>query len=88
MNEQLLLMDVSTNGLRILSEDESQSPYSSRDSLGDISDMARMHAESPQGLRPPPQVILAKSLPDLLMANGPKLTDSSDGGISSMSVNR
>lgn len=43
------------------------SPYSSEySSMNDVSDQSRVTAETPQGLRPGPQIILAKSLPDLL----------------------
>ncbi len=55
------------------------SPFSSRGgSTHDISDVSRM--ESPQGLRPAPQVVLAQSLPDLLNigTNDGKLVDSRD----------
>lgn len=46
----------------------SQSPVSiiSKDS---ISDMDRMRSASPKGLRPPPQVVPAHSLPDLLLGH-------------------
>ncbi len=55
------------------------SPFSSRGgSARDISDVSRM--ESPQGLRPAPQVVLAQSLPDLLNigTTDRKLVDSRD----------
>ena len=43
------------------------SAYSSTNgSVNDISDIARVRAASPSGLRPPPPVIAAHSLPDLL----------------------
>ncbi len=46
-------------------DSRSASPFSSHDgSAHNISDMSRI--ESPQGLRPSPQVVLAQSLPDLL----------------------
>ena len=64
--------------LRLLSEDESRScsPYSSKgNSINDISDTS----PSPRGLRPPPQIVLAQSLPDLLLPQGRKSTESSDG---------
>lgn len=43
------------------------SAFSSKNSsTNDISDLDRVRAVSPTGLRPPPQVIAAQSLPDLL----------------------
>ena len=43
------------------------SPYSSEySSTNDVSDQSRVMADTPQGTRPGPQIILAKSLPDLL----------------------
>lgn len=62
-------------------ESRSASPLSSRDgSSYDVSDVSRM--ESPHnGLRPPPQVVLAQSLPDLLNIESGvdgKLVDSRD----------
>lgn len=43
------------------------SPYSSEySSTNDVSDQSRVMADTPQGQRPGPQIILAKSLPDLL----------------------
>ena len=47
-----------------LYEDEYSSDASS---TNDISDQARTSGDVPRGSRPPPQVIQAKSLPDLLM---------------------
>ena len=47
---------------------ESESPYSSDgSSINDISDRDRTSEGFPRGQRPPPQVIQAKSLPDLLV---------------------
>ena len=60
-------------------DSRSESPFSSRDgSTTDISDPSRL--ESPQGLRPPPQVVTAQSLPDLLNIGSAdsKLVDSRD----------
>ena len=60
-------------------ESRSESPLSSRGgSTNDISDLDRI--ASPQGLRPPPQVVLAQSLPDLLSigTSDRKLYDSKD----------
>ena len=61
----------------------SQSPTSlvSKDS---ISDLDRMRSASPKGLRPPPQVVPAHSLPDLLlghksMENSEESSEGSDG---------
>ena len=70
--------------IHILSEDvdESQgySSYSSKESsTNDISDVTRLEVNSPRGLRPLPQIVLAQSLPDLLLPQGRKSTDSSDG---------
>jgi hypothetical protein len=46
---------------------ESESPYSSEySSINDVSDQSRVMVDTPQGTRPGPQIILAKSLPDLL----------------------
>ena len=48
-------------------DDSEGSPYSSEySSTNDVSDQSRMMADAPQGTRPGPQIILAKSLPDLL----------------------
>lgn len=55
----------------------SQSPVSTT-SKDSISDMDRMQSVSPKGLRPPPQVVPAHSLPDLLL--GHKSTESSEDG--------
>ena len=45
----------------------SESPYSSAcSSINDISDHTRTNVDTPCGMRPGPQIILAKSLPDLL----------------------
>ena len=57
----------------LLARSPSPTPYSSKDS---ISDKHRMVSCSPKGLRPPPQVVPAHSLPDLLM--GRKSAESSD----------
>ena len=61
----------------------SQSPvsFASKDS---ISDLDRMRSASPKGLRPPPQVVPAHSLPDLLlghksMENSEESSEGSDG---------
>lgn len=60
------------------------SPLSSREgSTHDISDLSRLSAPSPAGKRPGPQIIMAKSLPDLLnisSTNGlhEEVMDSSD----------
>lgn len=73
-------MGILGEGIRILSEDESISPCSSKNSsVNDISDVRRLHTDSSRGLRPAPQIILAQSLPDLLLPQGRKSTDSSDG---------
>ena len=48
------------------------SAYSSKNSsVNDISDIARVRAISPTGLRPPPQVVAAHSLPDLINIGSP-----------------
>ena len=53
-----------------------ESPYSSEySSTNDVSDQSRVMAAAPQGLRPGPQVILAKSLPDLLMLSPTEPTE-------------
>lgn len=45
----------------------SESSYSSEySSVNDVSDQSRVKVDTPQGTRPGPQIILAKSLPDLL----------------------
>lgn len=54
----------------------SQSPASSA-SKDSITDIERMQSVSPKGLRPPPQVVPAHSLPDLLL--GRKSVESSEG---------
>ena len=59
----------------------SPSPYSSKDS---ITDVERMKSLSPKGLRPPPQVVPAHSLPNLLLSGRKSLEtseDSSEGSI-------
>ncbi len=49
-------------------DDDYEDEYSSDgSSINDISDHPRTNQDYPRGQRPPPQVILAKSLPDLLM---------------------
>lgn len=59
-------------------ESEGGSPYSSEcSSINDVSDQSRVEANAPQGLRPGPQIILAKSLPDLLRIS-PTETDNID----------
>ena len=48
------------------------SAFSSKNSsVNDISDFERVRAVSPSGLRPPPQVIAAHSLPDLINIGSP-----------------
>ncbi|KAL5477154.1 hypothetical protein EMCRGX_G023906 [Ephydatia muelleri] len=61
--------------------------HSSQNSA-DYTDSTRVNQHNPRGLRPPPQVVSAKSLPDLLAANGRKSTDSSDGAAESYTSNR
>lgn len=56
-------------------ESEEGSVYSSQySSTNDVSDQSRVAVDTPQGTRPGPQIILAKSLPDLL-ALSPTETD-------------
>ena len=62
-------------------------PHCSQNSA-DYTDSARVNQRNPRGLRPPPQVVSAKSLPDLLATNGRKSTDSSDGAAESYTSNR
>ena len=57
------------------------SAFSSKNSsTNDISDIDRVRAASPSGLRPPPQVIAAHSLPDLLNIGSTDHMDSRGGG--------
>lgn len=51
--------------------DSNQSDVSgeSVENLVNISDQSRINGEGPHGLRPPPQVILAQSLPNLLLSD-------------------
>ena len=62
----------------------SQSPTSLVSNKDSISDLDRMRSASPKGLRPPPQVVPAHSLPDLLlghksMENSEESSEGSDG---------
>lgn len=61
-------------GRGLLSGSQSPASYASKDSITDIE---RMQSVSPKGLRPPPQVVPAHSLPDLLL--GRKSVESSEG---------
>lgn len=61
-------------GRGLLSGSQSPASYASKDS---ITDFDRMQSVSPKGLRPPPQVVPAHSLPDLLL--GRKSVESSEG---------
>lgn len=60
------------------SDSRSESPLSSKEgSTNDISDFSRLSAPSPSGKRPGPQIIMAKSLPDLLsITTSTSLSDS------------
>ena len=83
-DEEWVEGDAIGKDIHILNEgvDESQgySSYSSKESsTNDISDVSRLEVKSPRGLRPLPQIVLAQSLPDLLLPQGRKSTDSSDG---------
>ncbi len=69
--EHVQLSDVT----RVMSED-SLSSCGSRDG---ISDMERVRADTPSGLRPAPQVISAKSLPNLLQIPPSRLNSLEDG---------
>ena len=83
-DEESVEGDAIGKDINILNEgvDESQgySSYSSKESsTNDISDVSRLEVNRPRGLRPLPQIVLAQSLPDLLLPQGRKSTDSSDG---------
>ena len=57
------------------------SAFSSKNSsTNDISDLDRVRAVSPTGLRPPPQVIAAQSLPDLLNISSSSADHMDSGG--------
>ena len=57
------------------------STFSSKNSsTNDISDLDRVRAVSPTGLRPPPQVIAAQSLPDLLNISSSTADHMDSGG--------
>ena len=64
----------------LLSRSQSPASFASKDS---ITDVERMQSVSPKGLRPPPQVVPAHSLPDLLL--GRKSVESSEGSSDSSS---
>ena len=57
------------------------SAFSSKNSsTNDISDLDRVRAVSPTGLRPPPQVVAAQSLPDLLNISSSTADHMDSGG--------
>ena len=69
----------------ITSDSRSESPLSSKEgSTNDISDFTRLNVPSPTGKRPGPQIVMTKSLPDLLNITGStglneEVMDSTDG---------